>query len=586
MCENYRVLGAGSERLTPSLGAGQNENLSSGHDVYEISQAKSPTERLREMQRSRDWRLASPSSEPVNPKLNIPPLDPVSEKSVRTLKKLGELKLGSDSCYSRSDNSSDSECPTTRQALSLGNKPPTRGEVRFMQPLAGDAEQMSSAKLDRLCPRVRNPPHQNRHTHYDSTSLSSVDTSSSSDLWNVRAMPDVPFTRLNKPISLRANPQVRHRPSHLDSLTDEVLVKILSYISSKELMGVARVCRRFYFLAWEPELWERISFNEDTLDVDRALKTTFQLVSRNGVSLVNTVRTISLSGCSRLTDRGLAIIARRCHILQELEIQFCPNVTNGGLLDLTSRCKQLNHLDVSGCPMVSAVNVASGTSENKHLGIQYLDLSDCPHVDDTSLRLVVESCPQLQYLYLRRCHQISDHALRSISSYCLMLRELSVSDCPLVSDQGLAELGRLGPSLRYLSVAKCDKITDSGVRTLARHCYRLRYLNMRGCEQVSDSAVEWLSRSCTRLRSLDIGKCDVSDLGLKLLSCNCPNLKKLSVKSCTLVTDTGVESVSYCCRGLQHLNIQDVAGVTIQGYRAVKNNCRKCIIEHTNPGFH
>ena len=168
--------------------------------MYEIAQAKSPTERLREMQRSRDWRLASPSSELMNSKLNIPPLDPASEKSVRAPKKLGELKLGSDSCYSRSDNSSDSECPT-RQGLALGNKPPARGEVRFLQ--AGDADQMSSAKLDRLCPRVRN--HQNRHTHYDSTSLSSVDTSSSSDLWNVRAMPDVPFTRLNKPISLRRN---------------------------------------------------------------------------------------------------------------------------------------------------------------------------------------------------------------------------------------------------------------------------------------------------------------------------------------------------------------------------------------------
>ena len=65
-----------------------------------------------------------------------------------------------------------------------------------------------------------------------------------------------------------------------------------------------------------------------------------------------------------------------------------------------------------------------------------------------------------------------------------------------------------------------------------------------------------LRRSCSRLRSLDIGKCDVSDLGLKLLSENCPNLKKLSVKSCTLVTDRGVESVSKYCRGLQHLNIQ------------------------------
>ena len=40
-----------------------------------------------------------------------------------------------------------------------------------------------------------------------------------------------------------------------------------------------RVCRRFYFLAWEPELWERLSFlGEENLDIDRALKTTFQLV--------------------------------------------------------------------------------------------------------------------------------------------------------------------------------------------------------------------------------------------------------------------------------------------------------------------
>jgi len=519
----------------------------------------------------------------------------LNTQKVRLHKKVDSLKPGSDSCYSRSEHSSTSDSESARLPPAIadrlsgdpvenggvgGERPPARGEVR----LATQGQPMS--RLERLCPRVRSSA---PRPSYDSTSLSSVDTStlsttSSSDLWNVRAMPDVPFSRLSKPLSLRAG--ARQRPSHLDSLTDELLVKILAYLTSKELMGVARVCRRFYFLAWEPELWERISFlGEENLDIDRALKTTFQLVSRNGVSLSSTVRAISLSGCSRLTDRGLALVARRCHLLQELEIQACPLVTNGGLLDLTSRCHHLNHLDVQACPMVSAVGLAAGES-TRHLAIQYLDLSDCPHVDDTSLRLVVESCPQIQFLYLRRCASLSDAGLRAIASYCLLLRELSVSDCPNVTDNGLAELGRLGPSLRYLSVAKCDLLTDSGVRTLARHCYRLRYLNLRGCEQVSDSAVDWLSKSCSRLRSLDLGKCDVSDLGLKLLSENCPNLKKLSVKSCALVTDTGVEAVSRYCRGLQHLNIQDVAGVSLQGYRAVRAHCRRCIIEHTNPGFH
>ena len=523
------------------------------------------------------------------------------QPSTGAIRKHGaETKIGSDSCYSRSDNSStDSDGhPRLHHGPGVSTRTPARGDTSFIHQLEQDQEE--AARLERLCPRVRSPPssltsvntaplRHNKH-FTDTTSLSSLETSSSSDLWNVRAMPDVPVTRLNhKPISLRANPAIRQRPSHFDQLTDELVTRILSYLNTKQLMGVARVCRRFYFLAWEPELWQRISFSEEHVDVDRALKTTFQLVTRNGVSLSATVKKISLSGSSRLTDRGLALIARRCQHLEELEIQYCVNVTNGGLLDLTSRCSKLNHLDVSGCPMVSAVNVVSSGqhhSSSAHLNIQYLDLSDCPHVDDTSLRLVVESCPQLQYLYLRRCSRITDASLRSISSYCLMLRELSVSDCPHVSDSGLSELGRLGPSLRYLSVAKCERLTDDGVRSLARHCYRLRYLNMRGCEQVSDSAVEWLARSCSRLRSLDIGKCDVSDLGLKLLSENCPNLKKLSVKSCALVTDRGVENVSKYCRGLQHLNIQDVTGITSLGYRAVKTNCRKCIIEHTNPGFY
>ena len=114
------------------------------------------------------------------------------------------------------------------------------------------------------------------------------------------------------------------------------------------MMIITRVCRRFYFLAWEPELWERIVFSEDSIDVDRALKTTFQLVQRNGVSLAASVRRISLSGCARLTDRGLALIARRCPRLEELEVQWCAGVTNGGLLDLTQRCPGLTHLDVTG----------------------------------------------------------------------------------------------------------------------------------------------------------------------------------------------------------------------------------------------
>ena len=168
-------------------------------------------------------------------------------------------------------------------------------------------------------------------------------------------MPDVSISRLKKPPTLRVNPALRHkaggrggRSSPLDQLTDEVMVKIMSYLTSNMIVSVARVCRRFYFLAWEPVLWQRVLFTGETLDADRALKMVFQLLTRNGVTVSATVENIILSGCSRLTDRGLAIVARRCPALKHLNIQHCSNVTNGGLLDLTSRCSTLNHLDVTG----------------------------------------------------------------------------------------------------------------------------------------------------------------------------------------------------------------------------------------------
>ena len=35
--------------------------------------------------------------------------------------------------------------------------------------------------------------------------------------------------------------------------------------------------------------------------------------------------------------------------------------------------------------------------------LQYLDLTDCVSLEDSGLKMVVETCPQLLYLFLRRC---------------------------------------------------------------------------------------------------------------------------------------------------------------------------------------
>lgn len=55
-----------------------------------------------------------------------------------------------------------------------------------------------------------------------------------------------------------------------------------------------------------------------------------------------------LNSCSRLTDRGLSLIGRRCPELRHLEIKGCVNVTNIGIFELVTQCVNLDHLDVTG----------------------------------------------------------------------------------------------------------------------------------------------------------------------------------------------------------------------------------------------
>ncbi|XP_066255025.1 F-box/LRR-repeat protein 7-like [Euwallacea similis] len=370
-----------------------------------------------------------------------------------------------------------------------------------------------------------------------------------------------------------------------DKISDDLIIRIFSFLSSIDLSTCAQVCRRFDTLVWTPSLWRVITLDGEIVSEDKAIKAVLrQLCGQDRTGACPSVERVYVTNGAKFSDKSLMLLGKRCPELTHLQLQGCAKITNNALYEISNRCINLQHLDVTGCIKVSCVGLNCFPDVNRRMQLQYLDLTDCVIVQDGGLRIIVQNCPQLAYLYLRRCVQITDAGLKYVPSFCSGLRELSVSDCTNVTDFGLYELAKLGPTLRYLSVAKCDQVSDAGLKVIARKCYKLRYLNARGCEAVSDDAITVLARSCNRLRALDIGKCDVSDAGLRALAESCPNLKKLSLRNCELVTDRGVQCVAYYCRGLQQLNIQDCQ-ISLEGYRAVKKYCKRCVIEHTNPGF-
>ena len=77
------------------------------------------------------------------------------------------------------------------------------------------------------------------------------------------------------------NSQQHHRHSNIalfDTLSDDLVLKILSFLPTNVLCLCARVCRRFYFLVWEPQLWTQIKLTVN--NCDQTLATLLRLLSR------------------------------------------------------------------------------------------------------------------------------------------------------------------------------------------------------------------------------------------------------------------------------------------------------------------
>ena len=141
-------------------------------------------------------------------------------------------------------------------------------------------------------------------------------------------------------------------PALFDTLSDDLVLKILSFLPTNVLCLCARVCRRFYFLVWEPQLWTQIKLTVN--NCDRTLATLLRLLARD--LTCQAVEKVCLNRSDGLTDTGLELLARNCPNLRSFEAKNCKNVSNVGIQFLVSKCTELTQLDLSGKQIYSFKN--------------------------------------------------------------------------------------------------------------------------------------------------------------------------------------------------------------------------------------
>lgn len=134
-----------------------------------------------------------------------------------------------------------------------------------------------------------------------------------------------------------------------DKLSDDIVLKIFSWLHSYDLSVCARVCRRFEVLAWRPSLWRTITLYGERISGDKAIRGVLrQLCGLGRTGACPSIEKVYLSDGVKLTDRGLTLLARRCPELTHLQIHGSTDVTNSALYELVTRCTNLQHLDITG----------------------------------------------------------------------------------------------------------------------------------------------------------------------------------------------------------------------------------------------
>ncbi|GAA0150677.1 hypothetical protein LIER_09562 [Lithospermum erythrorhizon] len=187
-----------------------------------------------------------------------------------------------------------------------------------------------------------------------------------------------------------------------------------------------------------------------------------------------------------------------------------------------------------------------------YLGIS--SLSQTPiSIGSFHLNRMLNRFKQLQSLSLSGCVELSDSDLMGLQSYGPSLQCLYLDCCFGVTDNGIGFIARGCPNLTIVGLYRCN-VTDVGLHMLSSACMGLRDVNLAHCSLISDNGIKAISRSCRQLRAIRISYCrNISGVGFQGCS---PTLSYLEADSCKLESEgiLGIASGG----GLEYLSLFDL----------------------------
>lgn len=186
--------------------------------------------------------------------------------------------------------------------------------------------------------------------------------------------------------------------------------------------------------------------------------------------------------------------------------------------------------DDCGCCPQSSEGASTSKAARGAVRLEYLDLSGCYLLSDSSMSVIRRCLPNLKDLRLggySRTSSVGDSMLWhlvderdygvksrscSLTSHCpLNIEHLDLSGCITVTSSGLEPVLTHMQRMQRLNLWNCMSLRSSSLEALSsvRHggCLELRELSLRGCHGIDDSVFTHIA-ALTKLESLDMRACE------------------------------------------------------------------------------
>jgi F-box and leucine-rich repeat protein 2/20 len=351
-------------------------------------------------------------------------------------------------------------------------------------------------------------------------------------------------------------------------MPDEIKVEILRYLTPKEIVRCSAVSQLWYRMCFDGQLWTSLDASEFYTDIPA--ESLIKIITSAGPF----VRDLNLRGCRQLRKPNwrTEALTKSCNNLVNASLEGC-RIEQNPIQDLIVRNHRLAHLNISGLSGVT--NTTCEIIAESCPQLELLNVSWCAHMDAQGLRRIVENCPKLKDLRASEIRGFEDKESMECFFNTNTLERLILNGCDSLTDNTLKVLcegngkevdsltGRTTApprKLRHLDLSRCYRLTDVGIKSLAENVPNLEGLQLSGCKELTDAALTDLISSVPKLTHLDLEEVlELTNTSLQnLAKAPCRDcLEHLSISYCEKLGDTGMLPVLKACPSLRNVEMDN-----------------------------